>query len=79
MMRSCEEDEFQLFVEIARQMWFGRNETVHGGPFTHPTALVQQAREAIDDYSNATSLLLAFEGSIRARSVVHLFKMWWKR
>ena len=54
-MRSCKEDEFQLFVEIARRMWFRRNEIIHGEPFTHPTALVQQVREAIDDYSDANN------------------------
>jgi hypothetical protein len=55
MMRSCEEDEFWLFVEIARRVWFRRNETVHGEPFTHPTALVQQAGEALDDFSVANN------------------------
>jgi hypothetical protein len=55
MMRSCEENEFQLFVEIARQVWFRRNEVVHGGPFTHPTALVQQAREVLANFSVANN------------------------
>jgi hypothetical protein len=36
-------------------VWFRRNETVHGGPFTHPTALVQQAGEALDDFSVANN------------------------
>jgi hypothetical protein len=55
MLQSCDEDEFRLFVEIARRVWFRRNETVHGGPFIHPTVLVQQAREALDDFSVANN------------------------
>jgi hypothetical protein len=55
MMRSCEEDKFQLFVEIARRVWLRQNEVVHGGPFTHPTALVQQAREALANFSVANN------------------------
>jgi hypothetical protein len=54
-MQSCEEDEFRLFVEIARRVWFRRNETVHGGPFAHLTALVQQAGEALNDFSVANN------------------------
>jgi hypothetical protein len=42
-------------VEIARRVWFRRNETVHGGPFTHPTALVQQAGVALADFSVANN------------------------
>ena len=54
-MRSCDKDEFRLFVETARRVWFRQNETVHGGPFTHPTALVQQAGEALADFSVANN------------------------
>ena len=36
-------------------MWFRWNETVHGGPFTHLIALVQQAGEAIDDFFDANN------------------------
>ena len=49
-MWSCEEDEFRLFMEIVQWVWFRRNEAVRGGPFTHPTALVQQAGEALTDF-----------------------------
>jgi hypothetical protein len=55
MLRLCDEDEFCLFVEVARQVWFRRNETVHGGPFTHPTVLVQQAGKALADFSVANN------------------------
>ena len=53
MMRSCEEDEFWLFVEIARWVWFRWNEAIHGRPFTHPTVLVQQVGEASTNFSVA--------------------------
>ena len=54
-MWSCDEDEFWLFVEIVRRVWFRWNETVHGGPLTHPTVLAQQAREALADFSMANN------------------------
>jgi hypothetical protein len=50
MLQSCEEDKFRLFAEIARRVWFRQNETVHGGPFTHSTALVQQGGETLADF-----------------------------
>ena len=55
MQRSCDEDEFRLFVEIARRVWFRWNETIHGGPFIHPTALVQQVGEALVEFSVANN------------------------
>jgi hypothetical protein len=29
-------DEFELFVGIAKKIWFRRNLVVHGGEFLHP-------------------------------------------
>jgi hypothetical protein len=52
----CNEEELHLFVGIARRIWFPRNEIVHRGPFTHPTVLVQQAMDAIFDFSVANGL-----------------------
>ena len=55
MFRMCDEDELRLFVSLPRRVWFRRNEVVHGGPFTHPTVLVQQATHAILEFSAATA------------------------
>jgi hypothetical protein len=51
MLKTCDEEELRLFVGIAWRVWFRRNEIVHGGSFTHPNVLVQQARDALVDFS----------------------------
>jgi hypothetical protein len=53
MFRMCDGDELRLFVSIARRVWFRRNEVVHGGLFTHPIVLVQQAKNAVLEFSAA--------------------------
>jgi hypothetical protein len=56
MFRQCDEEELRLFVRIARRVWFRRNEVVHGGSFTHPTILVQQATNVVLEFSAANDL-----------------------
>lgn len=51
--QTCDREELRLFVGIARRLWQRINEFVHGGPFLHPNALVQQAKDALLDYSAA--------------------------
>jgi hypothetical protein len=53
LFKMCDEEELRLFVGIAKRIWFRRNEVVHGGPFTHPNVLVQQARQPLIDFSEA--------------------------
>ncbi|KAE8037502.1 hypothetical protein FH972_010088 [Carpinus fangiana] len=38
-------------MNIQRDSHMRRNEVVHGGPFLHPNALLQQAREALDAFA----------------------------
>jgi hypothetical protein len=49
----CEEEDINLFVGLARKIWFRRNEVVHGGSFTHPKVLVQRAKEALAEFRAA--------------------------
>jgi hypothetical protein len=51
LFKMCDEEELRIFVRIAKRIWFQRNEVIHGGPFTHPDVLVQQARQSIIDFS----------------------------
>jgi hypothetical protein len=56
MFQHCNEDELRLFGSIARRIWFRRNEVVHGGSFIHPTILIQQAKDAVLEFSAANDL-----------------------
>jgi hypothetical protein len=51
IFKRCDEEEIRLFVGIARRVWLQRNDVVHGGPFLHPTVFVQQANDALSDFS----------------------------
>ncbi len=33
-------DEVDIYAEVARQLWFRRNNVVHGGDFVHPDDLI---------------------------------------
>jgi hypothetical protein len=33
-------EEVKVYAEVARQMWFRRNNVVHGGDFLHPNDLI---------------------------------------
>jgi hypothetical protein len=45
MFDRCDQTEFALFVGITRRIWFRRNEVIHGGYFSHPNLIVQQASQ----------------------------------
>ncbi|XP_059436088.1 uncharacterized protein LOC132169016 [Corylus avellana] len=46
IFKRCEVAEINIFVGLARKIWFRRNTVIHGGPFLHPNLMVQQAEEA---------------------------------
>ncbi|GLT69541.1 hypothetical protein SLA2020_416850 [Shorea laevis] len=46
MLSKCDTEEFELFVGIARRIWFRRNFVVHGGEFIHPNSFLQGAIES---------------------------------
>jgi hypothetical protein len=49
------EDEVNVFVGLARQVWFRQNDYIHEGSFPHPNVLVRKARSALVDYDEASS------------------------
>jgi hypothetical protein len=50
IFKCCKEEEIKLFVGLARKVWFQRNEVLHGGSFTHPNILVQQAMASMVEF-----------------------------
>lgn len=44
------------FVATARQIWFQRNEVVHGGTFTHPNIVVRNTRVAVEEFQTINRL-----------------------
>lgn len=51
----CDLEEFDLFVGIARKIWFCRNSMVHGGDFIHPNILLQCPIESNAEFRRANS------------------------
>ena len=53
IFKRCDEEEIHLFAGTARRVWLWRNDVVHRGPFLNPMVLVQQANDALSDFSAA--------------------------
>jgi hypothetical protein len=53
MMQQCETEHFILFIRIAREIWLRRNGLIHAGSFTHPNAIIQKAKAAMEEYTQA--------------------------
>jgi hypothetical protein len=45
--------EMALFVSLARRIWLGRNDVLHGGVFAHTIVLIQRAIQAMEDFNEA--------------------------
>jgi hypothetical protein len=54
-MEKLDEATFQLFITVARLLWFRRNQVVHGGEMQSPISLMKQAKEQIDTFERATA------------------------
>jgi len=39
----CTREELELYAEIIKRIWLRRNVVVHGGEFSHPNKLIQEA------------------------------------
>jgi hypothetical protein len=46
----CNREEVELFAVLARRIWFRRNSLIHGEKFAHPTQLVHDAQNALEEY-----------------------------
>jgi hypothetical protein len=47
LIDKCKEGELEFFATLARSIWFRRNKVIHGGEFTPPNILIQEAVKAI--------------------------------
>jgi hypothetical protein len=45
LMDKLDEPTFQLFITVARMLWFRRNLVVHGGEMLSPVSLMKKANE----------------------------------
>jgi ribonuclease HI len=45
-------EDLEFHAVIARKIWFRRNTVVHGGEFSHPNVLLQEAVSSFTDYKN---------------------------
>jgi hypothetical protein len=50
MFEMCKIEEVEFHVEVARRIWFKRNEMVHGGDFIYPNAVILSASTFLADY-----------------------------
>jgi ribonuclease HI len=55
LMEKLDEATFQLFIIVARLLWFRRNQVVHGGEMQSPISVMKQAKEQIDTFERATA------------------------
>jgi hypothetical protein len=50
MFARFDPEEVELFAEIARRLWFRRNDVVHGGNFSHPNEVIGTATALMTEY-----------------------------
>ena len=53
LLEKLEEKELQLFVAVARQLWFRRNSVVFKGTMYSPAVVLKKARDQVDEYEKA--------------------------
>jgi hypothetical protein len=51
----CDPEEVDLWAIIARKIWFRRNKVVHGGEFTDPTIVIQEATRLLHDFNRSNT------------------------
>jgi hypothetical protein len=53
MVEKCDNDEFVLFVGIAKKIWLRRNTVVDSGEFLHPNSMTTGAILFAEEYKKA--------------------------
>jgi hypothetical protein len=61
-MEKLDDNDFQLFTKVARQLWLRRNIVVHGGLLLPPAAVMKQAREQIVYFEQAMEARKKYPG-----------------
>jgi hypothetical protein len=55
LLGRCDKKELELFGIVARNIWFQRNNVIHGGAFDHPNVLVCRATMDLEEFQQANS------------------------
>jgi hypothetical protein len=63
----------ELFAVTARRIWLHRNAVVHGDSFLHPSQLLQEAQNALEEFHRVTS-----GGTVDEHHGLDLLKAMWK-
>jgi ribonuclease HI len=50
ILGKCNAEEIKLFVVLARRIWLRRNSVIHGECFTHPSQLLRDAQNSLEDF-----------------------------
>jgi ribonuclease HI len=53
LLARCEEEDFEMFVQLARQIWARRNRWVFERKFTNPFSIVQETETYMAEYKKA--------------------------
>jgi ribonuclease HI len=59
LLEKLNEDQMQLVVTIARQIWFRRNSIVFGGEMVAPSVVVQRAKDQVEAWGSANKGLIS--------------------
>lgn len=66
LITQCSKGKLNMFALISKKPWARRNAVVHGGDFSHPTRIVQEAGETMKQ------LMKVLEGEVTTERAVHL-------
>jgi hypothetical protein len=55
MMRRCNKEDLELFAVTARKIWLRRNSVIHGEQFSHPTQLLREAQNSLEEFQRIHS------------------------
>jgi hypothetical protein len=51
----CDDEELAITEAVVRNIWFHRNNVVHGGIFKHPTEVFRDAKVSMEDFKRETT------------------------
>ena len=55
LMRRCNKEDLELFAITTRKIWLRRNSMVHGEQFSHPTQLLRDAQNSLEEFQHIHS------------------------
>jgi hypothetical protein len=55
LMGRCTKEELEFFAVTARKIWLRRNSVIHGECFSHPTQLLREAQNSLEEFQRIQS------------------------